>query len=48
MESLEDVIRFNEENADREMPWFGQDLLELSAEKGSLESEEYREALERR
>lgn len=47
VESLEDVIRFNEENADREMPWFGQDLLEMSAEKGSLESEEYREALER-
>lgn len=47
VESLEDVIRFNEENADREMPWFGQDILEMSAEKGSLESEEYREALER-
>ena len=47
VESLEDVIRFNEENGDREMPWFGQDILEMSAEKGSLESEEYREALER-
>ncbi len=47
VESLKDVIRFNEENADREMPWFGQDILEMSAEKGSLESEEYREALER-
>ena len=47
VESLEDVIRFNEENRAREMPWFGQDILEMSAEKGSLESEEYREALER-
>lgn len=45
--SLEDAIRFNEENRDREMPWFGQDIFEMAADKGSLESEEYREALER-
>lgn len=47
VESLEEIIRFNERNADREMPWFGQDILEMSAGKGSLESEEYLEALER-
>lgn len=45
--SLEEVIRFNEENRDREMPWFGQDLMERAAGKGSLESEEYRKALEK-
>ena len=34
--SLADVIRFNEENRDREMPFFGQELFIQAQEKGPL------------
>lgn len=44
--SLEAVIGFNEQNREREMPFFGQDLLEQAQEKGTLEAEEYVEARE--
>jgi amidase len=44
---LADLIRFNEENRAREMPYFGQDIFERAQEKGSLREDEYREALER-
>ena len=44
--SLDDVIAFNEVNADEVMPIFGQDILEASNEKGGLEETEYLEALE--
>ena len=43
--SLADVIRFNEEHRDREMPYFGQELLERAEKKGPLTSPEYRKAL---
>ena len=43
--TLSDVIRFNEENRDREMPYFGQDILEAADEKGPLTESGYREAL---
>lgn len=43
--SLADVIAFNEEHAEREMPYFGQELLHLAQEKGDLTSETYSEAL---
>lgn len=43
--SLEDVIRFNEQHRDAEMPYFGQDILESAAEKGSLAEPAYQEAL---
>ncbi len=39
--SLEDIIAFNEENSDREMPFFGQETMIEAAEKGPLTSEEY-------
>ena len=42
---VSDVIRFNEENRDREMPFFGQDILEAAAEKGPLTEPAYLEAL---
>lgn len=45
--SLADLIRFNEENAGREMPYFGQEIFHRAQEKGSLEDEAYREALEK-
>jgi amidase len=44
--SLEELIAFNEANADREMPFFGQEILEAAQEKGPLTEPEYLEALE--
>ena len=44
--SLEEVIRFNEENSDTVMPFFGQDILLKAQAKGTLEDAEYLEALE--
>jgi amidase len=42
--SLSDLIEFNEANASREMPWFGQDLLERAQKKGPLTSPAYLKA----
>lgn len=44
--SLADIIRFNEENADREMQYFGQDIFLEAQSKGDLTSPDYIEALE--
>jgi amidase len=43
--SLAEVIKFNEDNRDKEMPYFGQDLLIKAEAKGPLSSKEYLEAL---
>jgi Asp-tRNA(Asn)/Glu-tRNA(Gln) amidotransferase A subunit family amidase len=43
--TLEKLIAFNEEHADEEMPWFGQEIFEKAQAKGSLDEEAYREAL---
>jgi amidase len=43
--SLQDVIRFNEVNRSRVMPYFGQERMETALEKGSLTSPKYRQAL---
>jgi len=43
--TLADLIKFNEENRDREMPWFGQELFEKAQKKGPLTEEKYRKAL---
>jgi amidase len=45
--TLADLIRFNEENREREMPYFGQELFLQAQEKGPLTSAAYRKALER-
>lgn len=45
--SLEDVIKFNDDNKDRVMPYFGQELMIAAQRKGSLSSKEYRNALAR-
>jgi amidase len=42
--SLADVIAFNQTNADREMPYFNQDLMIRAQEKGPLTEPEYLEA----
>ncbi|HEY3579391.1 MAG TPA: amidase [Pyrinomonadaceae bacterium] len=43
--SLQDVIAFNERNRDREMPYFGQDIMEKAQAKGPLTSKAYIAAL---
>lgn len=43
--TLADIIRFNEANRAREMPYFGQDLFLKAEAKGTLNSKEYLEAL---
>lgn len=45
--SLADVIRFNDENRARVMPYFGQERMLAAQEKGPLSSEAYRKALAR-
>jgi amidase len=46
VKTLADVIAFNERNADRELPFFGQEMFLLSEAKGPLTSPEYLEILE--
>jgi len=43
--SLKDAIDWNEKNRDREMPYFGQELLLQAEQKGPLTSAEYVKAL---
>ncbi|MFL5578413.1 MAG: amidase [Gemmatimonadaceae bacterium] len=45
--SLADVIAFNEKNAGREMPYFGQEIMVMAQKKGPLTEEKYRKALAR-
>jgi amidase len=44
--TLADLITFNEVNKDVEMPWFDQSLFLASQSKGSLDSEEYIQAVD--
>lgn len=44
--TLEKLIGFNREHADREMKWFQQEIFLKSQDKAGLDSPEYREALE--
>ena len=43
--TLQDIIDFNERNKDREMPWFGQEILLMAQKKGPLSEKKYRDAL---
>ncbi|MBV9773574.1 MAG: amidase [Gemmatimonadetes bacterium] len=45
--SLKDVIAFNEQHRDREMPYFGQEIMLMAQEKGPLTDKAYRDALAR-
>lgn len=45
--TLADAIAFNEKNADRELPFFGQELFTQSQAKGPLTDEDYRKALDK-
>jgi amidase len=42
--TLKDLIAFNEQNRDREMPYFGQETFLRAQEKGPLTEKEYKEA----
>ncbi|MGI9518982.1 MAG: amidase [Pirellulaceae bacterium] len=44
MKTLEDLIEFNEQNSELEMPYFGQEFFELAEEKGPLTDFQYIEA----
>jgi amidase len=44
MRSLRDVLAFNEEHRDREMPYFGQELFHRAEAKGPLSAAPYRKA----
>ncbi len=46
VKSLEEIIAFNEANAELEMPYFGQEILIQAQEKGPLTEPEYLEAVE--
>jgi amidase len=46
VKSLTDLIRFNDEHRDREMPYFGQERLVISEATTSLDAPEYRKAVE--
>jgi amidase len=43
--TLQELIRFNEREKAREMPYFGQELFEMAQKKGPLTSAAYRQAL---
>ncbi len=43
--SLKDLIEFNKKHADKEMPYFNQELFVRAETKGSLEEKEYKDAL---
>lgn len=45
--SLEDVIKFNEENRARVLPFFGHERMEIAQEKGPLTQKKYLNALEK-
>jgi amidase len=43
--SLAELVGWNTANADKELAWFGQDLLEASQQRGTLADKAYKEAL---
>ncbi len=45
VKSLKDIIDFNEKNRDRELPYFGQDIMVKAQAKGPLTEKKYRDAL---
>ncbi len=46
MKTLADLIAFDDQNREREMPYFGQEILLKAQAKGPLSSPEYKTALE--
>ena len=44
IKGLAELIRFNSENREQEMPWFGQEIFERAAKRGPLSEPVYRRA----
>ncbi|MFN2501143.1 MAG: amidase [Pyrinomonadaceae bacterium] len=44
--TMDDLMKFNQENAPKEMPYFGQAIFATAAKKGPLSSKPYRDAIE--
>ena len=47
MKTLKDLIEFNSKNAQKEMPYFGQDMFLKAQERGPLTTRQYVDALEK-
>lgn len=47
VKSLDDIINFNIQYKNVEMPWFGQEIFELANKKGDLNEKEYLESLKK-
>ena len=45
--SLAELIAFNEKHAEKEMPYFGQEIFQMAQAKGDLADDAYRRAVER-
>jgi amidase len=45
VQSLSDLIAFNEANAAKELTWFGQEIFQLAQDTGTLQDRKYRRAL---
>ncbi len=45
VKNMEGIIEFNKKNANKEMPWFDQEIFEQAQAKGDLTTEEYLTAL---
>jgi amidase len=45
VKTIKEVIEFNERNRDRELAWFGQDVMIKAEAKGNLNSPQYKKAL---
>ena len=43
--TLQDIIDFNDRNKDREMPWFGQEIMVMAQKKGPVSEKKYRDQL---
>lgn len=45
LKTIDDLIAFNKANAEKELPYFGQEIFEMAAKKGPLTDKEYLDAL---
>lgn len=45
LRTLEEIMEFNKENSDKELPYFGQEIMEISQKRGPLTEDEYITAL---
>lgn len=46
VKNMQEIIDFNKQNAEKSMPWFGQEIFMQAIEKGDLDEQEYLDSLE--